>query len=64
MQLCGILANIHAIASPLVVHYHQQNKCYPQWCLLVDFEASVDFSRSEFTCPVNIINQICYCGKI
>ena len=30
---------------------HQQNKCYPQWCLLAHFEGTLDFSRSEFTCP-------------
>ena len=29
----------------------QQNKCYPQRCLLAHFEATLDFSRSEFTCP-------------
>ena len=27
------------------------------------FEAAIEFSRSEFTCPYNI-SQICYCGKI
>ena len=33
-------------------HAHrQQNKCYPQRCLLAHFEATLDFSRSEFTCP-------------
>ena len=32
--------------------YHRlQNKWYPQRCLLAHFEAALDFSRSEFTCP-------------
>ena len=30
---------------------HQQNKWYPQRCLLAHFEATLDFCRSEFTCP-------------
>ena len=29
----------------------QQNKCYPQRCLLAHFEATLDLSHSEFTCP-------------
>ena len=31
----------------------QQNKWYPQRCILAHFEATLDFSRSEFTCQVN-----------
>ena len=34
-----------------IMYHHQQNKCYPQRCLLAHFEATLDFSRSEFTCP-------------
>ena len=33
------------------VYQRQQNKCYPQRCLLAHFKAILDFSRSEFTCP-------------
>ena len=33
------------------LYHHQQNKCYPQKCVLAHFEATLDFSRSEFTCP-------------
>ena len=29
----------------------QQNKWYPQKCILAHFEATLDFSRSEFTFP-------------
>ena len=29
----------------------QHNKCHPERCLLAHFEATLDFSRSEFTCP-------------
>ena len=36
----------------------------PQRCLLVDFEVTLDFSSSKFTCPYNNISQICYCGQI
>ena len=39
------------ICAAIAMHHRQQNKCYPQWCLLAHFEATFDFSRSEFTCP-------------
>ena len=32
-------------------YHQQQNKWFPQRCLLAHFEATLDFSRSEFTCP-------------
>ena len=52
------------ISAALKSMYHrQQNKCYHQECLLAHFEATLDFSRSEFTCHNNI-SQICYCGRI
>ena len=35
----------------LLMYHCQQNKWYPHMCLLVHFEATLDFSRSEFTCP-------------
>ena len=44
------------------MYHRQQNKCYPQRCLLVHFEATLDFSCSEFT--HNNKSQICYCGQI
>ena len=31
--------------------HRQQNTLYPQWHLLAHFEAALDFSSSEFTCP-------------
>ena len=31
--------------------HRQQNKYYRQRCLLAHFEATLDFSRCEFTCP-------------
>ena len=34
-----------------IIYHHQQNKLYPQRCLLVDFKSTLDFNRSEFTCP-------------
>ena len=33
------------------LYHQQQNKWYPQRCLLAHFEAILDFSRTEFTCP-------------
>ena len=33
------------------MYHHQQNRCYPQSCLLAHFEATLDFGRSEYTCP-------------
>ena len=40
------------LATGYIHKYHrQQNKWYPQRCLLAQFEATLDFSRSEFTCP-------------
>ena len=33
------------------MYHNQQNKCYPKRWLLAHLEATVDFSRSEFTCP-------------
>ena len=45
------------------MYHRQQNKCYPQSCVLAHFEATLDFSRSEFTSHNNI-SQICYCGQI
>ena len=32
-------------------YHRQQNTCYLQRCLLAHFEATLDFSRSKFTCP-------------
>ena len=32
------------------MYRRQQNKWYPQRCLLANFEAVLNFSRSEFTC--------------
>ena len=40
------------IRSNFTLNHRQQNKCYPQRCLLAHFEATLDFSRSEFTCPI------------
>ena len=37
--------------AAIAMHHRQQNKCYFQWCLLAHFEATLEFSRSEFTCP-------------
>ena len=39
--------------KPLLCYrfHRQQNKCYPQRCFLAPFEATLDFTRSEFTCP-------------
>ena len=34
-------------------YHQQQNKWYPQRCLLAHFEATLYFSRTEFTCPRN-----------
>ena len=31
--------------------HQQQNKWYPQMCLLARFEATLYFSLNEFTCP-------------
>ena len=36
------------------MYHRQQNKYYPQKCLLVQFEASFDYSRSEFTLRVSV----------
>ena len=33
-------------------------------CLFANFEATLDFIRSEFTCPYNNTSRICYCGQI
>ena len=32
------------------MYHQQQNKEYPQRCLLDPFEATLDFNCSEFTC--------------
>ena len=32
------------------MYHQQQNKWYPQWCLLAHFEASINFSLNEFSC--------------
>ena len=33
------------------MYHQQQNKWYPQGFLLTHFEATLHFSRTEFTCP-------------
>ena len=33
-----------------ILYYQQQNKWYPQMCLLAHFEATNDIIRGEFTC--------------
>ena len=45
----GKLDTLGSICTPL--YHQQQNKWYPQRCLLAHFEATLDFSRREFTCP-------------
>ena len=35
----------------IMYSFAQQNKCYPQRCLLAHFEANFDCSLSEFICP-------------
>ena len=44
------------------MYHQQQNKCYPQRCFLANFEATLDFSRIEFTCPCMITYD--YHGQI
>ena len=41
--------------------HHQQNKWYPQRCLLAYFEATLDFCRTKLLAHNNIRSQICYC---
>ena len=44
----------HSIRSKLNEYdkYHRkQNKFYPEVCSLAHFEAYLDFTRNEFTCP-------------
>ena len=48
------LLNSQSIRSELNkydINHRQQNKCYPQRCFLAHFDATLDLSRSEFTCP-------------
>ena len=54
---------IYESSYELCLNHDQQNKCNPQRCLLAHFEATLDFSRSEFTAHNNI-SQICYYGQI
>ena len=51
-------------AEKLTMYHRQQNKCYPQRCLLAHFEATLDFSRIANLLAHNNISQICYCGQI
>ena len=44
-------------------HQRQQNKCYPQRCLLDHFEVTLDFTRIANLLAHNNISQICYCGQ-
>ena len=41
---------VYSRMSESSMYHQQQNKWYPQKCLLVHFEAPLDFSRSEFNC--------------
>ena len=43
--------------------HRQQNKCYPQMCLLAHFEATLDFAVVNLLAHNNK-SQICYCGRI
>ena len=43
--------NFLVFAKRVWLVHHQQNKCYTQRCLIAYFEATLDLSRSEFTCP-------------
>ena len=43
--------NLKTTPNTDILYHRQQNKCYPQRCLLAHFDAALDFSRSEFTCP-------------
>ena len=43
------------------MHHLQQNKWYPQKCLLAHFEATLDLNRTN---SHNNISQICYSGQI
>ena len=45
------------------MYHRQQNKCYPQWCLLAHLDVTLDFNSSEFNARNNM-SQICYCGQI
>ena len=42
------------------MHHEQQNKWYPQMCLLAHFDAALNFSRSEFTCILSNSQLIVY----
>ena len=44
-RFLGLTETIH------LMNHRQQNKCTRQTCLLAHLEATLDFSRSEFTCP-------------
>ena len=46
------------------MHNRQQNKCYPQGCLLAHFEATFNFIAVANLLAHNNISQICYCGQI
>ena len=51
------------IVLSITIHYRQQNKCYPQKCLIAHFEGTLDFSLANLLAHNNK-SQICYCGQI
>ena len=62
-KLVAVDQNYVLIRIYIEVYHQQQNKWHPQRCLLAHFEATLDFSRSEFNCPyINI--TISYYGQV
>ena len=46
------------------MNHRQQNKRYPQRCLLAHFEATLDIISLVNILAHNNKSQICYCGQI
>ena len=47
----------------IIQHHHQQNKCYPQRCLLANLKVHSILAVANLIAHNNM-NQICYCGQI
>ena len=48
--ILGSASSMRGAETHALSYFLQQNKWYPQRCLLAHFEDTLDFSRSEFTC--------------
>ena len=58
LELASVWSDTPFLHMHIISRYHrQQNKSYPQRCLLAHFEVTLNFSRSEFTCPA-IITEV------